>query len=287
MQNHPFNLIAAAALLQKQWRTIALFVLIVVVAASVTVFCVAPNFRSKAILIPGNTMLADKARLFNPNIQSLNSYFGNGDDIDRIYSIAAMDTTYKTLVDEFALTAYYELTNDSLPILRRKAVLLLRKDLSAQKTENGQVQITAWTKNRQLSADLVNRMVAIVQQREADIWRNNYAKSLSGLESSLSAMEDQYKRLGDSIAQSKPPIHDLLETKMQILLEQIKEYRKTADEFKLAIESQPAVLYIMESAVPAAKAERPDKPAIILAAFILSLLFSSLLILLGNRKSID
>ena len=286
MQNSPFNLIAAAAILQKKWKTIAVFIAVTLAAATVTLFCVPPYFCSKAILIPANTVLADKARLFNNQIQNLNSYFGNGDDIDRIYSIAVMDTTYQSMVDEFAMIGYYQLKDDSLPILRRKAVLRLRKDLSVQKTENDQVQIIAWTKDKQLSASLVNRMVDIIQQREADIWRNSYTRSSDALENAVTAMEGQYKQLADSLTASKPPIHDLLTLKMQTLLDQVKEYRKTADEFKLAIQSQPAVLYVMEKAVPAAKAERPDKPAVLLAAFILALLFGSLLVLINNRNNV-
>ncbi len=272
--------------LKKHGRFIWLFVLATVLVASVTVFIVPQYFRSTSTVISANPVLADKARLFNSNIQSLYSYFGSGDDLDRIYGIADMDTTYKKLVDEFSLTDYYKLDGDSFPLLRRKAVLRLREDLTVRKTEKGQLQVIAWTKEKQLSADLVNRMVAILQQREADIWENNYQHSLAQLLNSTATMEVEYNQLSDSLATANNAKHELVAANRQSLLEQIKQYRKTADEYRLAIQTNPPVLYVMESAVPAAKAERPDKVAIIFASFIISLVFSSLLVLINNRNPV-
>jgi len=103
MQTSSFNLVQTVALLQKRWKTILFFVLATVAVASVTVFLVPQYFRSSAIIVSANPALADKARLFNSNIQNLYSYFGSGDDLDRIYGIADMDITYKKLVDEFSL----------------------------------------------------------------------------------------------------------------------------------------------------------------------------------------
>jgi len=90
-------------------------------------------YRSFAILVPANPALADKARLFNTNIEGLYSYFGTGDDLDRLFGIASMDTVYKQLVDSFHLVDYYQLTNADKGINRRKAVLELREDLTFQK----------------------------------------------------------------------------------------------------------------------------------------------------------
>ena len=285
MQTSSFNLVQTTALLQKRWMTILFFVLASVAAATITVFLVPQYFRSSAIIVSANPVLADKARLFNNHIQGLYSYFGSGDDLDRIYGIADMDTTYKKLVDEFSLVAYYKLDNDSLNILRRKAVLHLRKDLRLQKTEQAQIQIIAWTKNKQLSAALVNRMVSIVQETEAAVWQKNYEQSLSKLNTTVAAMELEYQLLSDTLTKTNGGKQELARAKLQTLIEQIKQYQKTAGEFALAKETVPAVLYVMESAVPAAKAERPDKEGIISAAFIAAFFFSCFLVLLNDRKN--
>lgn len=282
MQTSSFNLVQTTEILQRKWKTILLFVLTCAIAATITVFVVPQYFRSSATVVSANPALADKARFFNNNIQSLYSYFGSGDDLDRIYGVGDMDTSYKKLVDEFSLVNYYQLSGDSLPVLRRKAVMLLKSDLSFQKTEQNQLKIIAWTKNKQLSADLVNRMVAIIQETEAGVWQKNYEQSIEKINNSITAMELEYRSSADSTHGND----GLFVTKKQSLVEQINQYRKMVNEYKLAAQTPPAVLYVMESAVPAAKAERPDKPAIILAACLIGFIFSCLLVLLNNRNSV-
>ena len=279
-----FNLVNTSAVLQKQWNTLLAFTLVTTLAATLTVSLVPKYFRSSATIVSANPALADKARLFNNNIQGLYSYFGSGDDLDRISGIADMDTTYKKLVDEFSLVSYYKLDSDSLPLLRRKAVLRLRKDLGFQKTEQGQLKIIAWTKDRELSASLVNRMVDIIKEIENGIWQQNYNQSLVKLNASVADMERRYQTLSDSVGLMKGGKHELALTQMQTLLEQLKQYRKSADEFILAKETNPAALYVMEAGVPAVKAERPDKINIIIAAMIAGFVFSSILVLVQDRN---
>ncbi len=285
MQNS-LNLVTLNAALQKQWKIIIGFVIITGMVTAVTVFLVPQYYRSSATIVSANPLLADKARLFNTNIQSLYSYFGNGDDLDRIYGIADLDTTYKALVDEFSLVNYYQLANDSLPVLRRKAVLLLRKDLSLQKTEQAQLSIIAWTKDKQLSSKLVNRMVAILQETESGVWKKNYSRSIASLLNAVDSMEKEYALFADRIASANTVQRDLISSRMQTLLEQIKQYHKAADECKLALENHTDVLYVLESAVPAAKSERPDKPAIILISMLIAFVFSCFLVLVNDRKNI-
>ncbi len=285
MQNSSFNLVQATAVLQKQWKTILGFVLACALVAAVTVFVVPPYFKSTATVVSANPALADKARLFNNNIQNLYSYYGSGDDLDRINAVADMDATYEKLVDEFSLSGYYKLSDDSLPALKRKAVLCLRKDLFCQKTEQAQLKIIAWTKDKQLSANLVNRMVAIIQETEGNVWLKNYHASIEKINASITAKENEYKLLSDSLSKLQKSSAALTMGHMQTLSEQINQYRKTADEFSLAAANPPAVLYVMEAGTAAARAEKPDKNGIIIAACMAGFLFSCLLILVNDRKN--
>lgn len=273
-----------AAVIQHNWRRILLFTVLSAAVATITVFIMPKQYRSTARLVAANPQLADKSRLFNENIQGLYSYFGSGDDLDRIIGIADLDTTYKQLVDEYQLIAHFALDNDSLPQLRRKAVLKLRKDLSFQRTEEGQLKISCWTKERQLSASLINTLIAIVEKKLETIWQSNYQASVTKLNASVAAAEEQYRQLSDSLQTLSSSKAILVQKHMETILEQLAQYRKTADAFKLMDETAPKALYVLEEAVPAAKAERPDKPAIIIAAAIAGFVFSILLLLVGNRK---
>ncbi|GAC1441360.1 MAG: hypothetical protein NVSMB63_08850 [Sediminibacterium sp.] len=284
MSSRDFNLVHVAAVLQQKWKALVLIVLVTMVVATVTVFVVPPYYRSAATIVPANTLLADKARLFNNNIHQLYSYFGSGDDLDRIYGIANTDNSFKTLVDTFGLVSYYGLSGENLPLLRQKAVTALRKDLDLQKTDLNQLKIIAWTKDKNLSADLVNKMVAIIQQTASTLWQSNYNQSINKLEETIHSMETAYRQLNDSTSKAAAAQQVLWNVKTQTLLEQLKQYRKTADEFKLAGETNPPALYVLEKGAPASKAERPDKIAIILTAGLTGLAFGCLLLLAYQRK---
>lgn len=272
------------AALRKRWTTILFFVIASVMAAAITVYVMPAYYRSTATIVSANPALADKARLFNTNIQGLYSYFGSGDDLDRIAGIADLDSTYKKLVDEFDLVNYYALRNDSLSLLRRKAVLHLRKDLSLLKTDKNQLLIKVWTKDRNLSAKLVNRMVSLVEETESKVWQTHYSQAIANLQSAVTDMEAKYTKLSDSLGLVSPSRKELYNAQMRSLLDQLQQYRKTMDEFTLAIATPPAVLYVLETAVPAAKAERPDLVSILIATALISFVFVCLLVLVNDRK---
>lgn len=287
MQNHSLNLVSAVAVLRQRWTTLFFFVVASTIVAAITVFVVPPYYCSQATVVPANTMLSDKARLFNNRIQQLYSYFGSGDDMDRIVGIGQMEETYKKLVKEFELAEYYHLSGDSMPVLEQKAVRLLQKDLRFLKNENAQLEIQAWTKDKQLSAKLVNRMVALIEEAEKNIWQKNYTSAQESLNRSIASMEASYKLLADSVPAAPPAGKILLNNRLQTLLEQIAQYHKTADEYLVAEKNIPQALYVLEPAVPAAYAQRPDKPAIIIATAIASLLFGCMLVLLGDSKKMS
>lgn len=275
MQTSSFNLIQTTAVLQRRWKTILVFVIASVLIATVTVFVVPKYFRSVSTLISANTALADKGRLFNQNINGLYSYFGSGDDLDRIQGIADRDTTYLQLVDEFSLIGYYKLKNDSIAILRKKASMRLQKDLSFKKTEQGQLQIIAWTKDKKLSADLVNRMVAIVEQTGTQIWKKNYDQQIAKFDSTLDILQKEFELMADKNSQRAKQLN-----------ERIDAFSRVSDEFKIASQTVPPLLYVLEPASPAALAERPDKKSVIIAAALLALVFGCIVVLINNRNSI-
>lgn len=284
MSTSGLNMPHTIQVLQKYTRFILLFTLFAMLVAFVTVLLVPQYFRSGARIIAANPQLTDKSRLFNEDIQGLYSYFGSGDDLDRIIGVADMDTTYYQLVDQFNLMEYYRLDNDSLPLLRRKAVLKLKKDISFQRTEQGQMRVLCWTKDKQLSADIVNVMIKIVQQKLESIWLSNYQQASAQLNASIIHHEQQYASLNDSISKAGHAQQILLQKHMETLLEELSRYRKTAASFQLMGETVPPALYVLEPAVPSAKAERPDKLNAVLISGLAGFLFSILFLLLKDRR---
>jgi hypothetical protein len=291
MQTQAFNLQSTAHLLQTKWKQLLFFVMASLLVASVTLFIVPKKYYAASIVVSANPNLADKAHLLNQNIQSLYSVFGSGDDLERINGIAAMDTVYKQLVDEFNLISYYQLTGadtnripPNLNLLRRKAVLELKDDISIQKTELAQLKISIWTKDADLSARIVNRMVEITRIKEETIWRSGYEKMLLNFNQSIDSLTKIYDVVSNKIKIEKENASQLDYVRSNSLYEQIMAQQKEAGEIKLAINNNAPALFVLETAVPAAKSEKPNILEVLILTSIVSLVFGVLVLLIYNRE---
>lgn len=286
MQSSELNLVDVVAVLRQQLKKIILFVCICLVIATATVFVMPKYYKSTAIVVAANPALADKARLFNNNIQGLYSNFGSGDDLDRIDGLANLDTTFKLIVDEFKLINYYKLKDENTALAKRKAVLNLREDVQLQKTDLGQFKFMVTTKDKQLSANIANKMVATVQQMEENIWQKNYQSSLAKINVSIKELEQEVAAINDSlkIMDITKDAALMYNNKREALLQQLKQYYTAANEFKLAISNKAPALYIIENAAPAAKHDKPKKLEVLIATLMISFVFGCLIALVYKRK---
>lgn len=286
MQSTTFNVIDVFNTLKKNFKQISLFVVFCVVVSTIIVFLVPQYYKSKAVIVAANPALADMARLFNNNIQGLYSNFGSGDDLDRILGIANLDTTFETLVDEFNLTQYYKLKDTSLSLRKRKAVLKLQDDIELQKNELTQLQIVVSTKDKNLSANIANRMVEIVQKRIENIWQTNYRISIEKINASVIDLENEVDSINSLLRNTEVTAQNALSltNKREALLSQLKQYYTLANEFKLAMNNNATALYTIEKATPAAKHYKPKKLIVLLAVAIISFVFACLATLLLNQK---
>lgn len=281
-----FNLADIIVVLLKNKKQIIFFVITSLVLTTIALFIVPKYYRSAAIVVAANPALADKARLFNPNIEGLYSNYGSNDDLDRIYGIANLDTTFKTIIREFNLIKYYKLTSDIVDLNEKKALLYLRDDLILQKTELNQLKIMVLTKDKFMSAQIVNRVVTFVHEMLQDIWKRSYQSSLNHLNQSIAGFEKEYHKISDSSSNKTISSSNLnlLIIKRNTLLEQIQQYQKSANEFSLAIQNNTPALIEIEKGYPSAKADKPKKLDVLMAAFFISLIFASLAALIYNRK---
>jgi len=285
MNSTPFNLIDVITVLQKRWGSISIFVIISLAVTGMALLVVPKYYRSTAVVVPASPVLADKARLFNSSIQNLYSFFGNGEDIETLMGFAKSDTVYYALVDEFKLIDYYETKGKDDNIKRKKAIKLLKKDIELSKTEFNQLKVVVCTKDKQLSANLANRVIDIIQETEQNMWKQVYQTSLNKLNESIADLKDQYKEISDSISADKNPFKkEMLESQHQSLLEQLKQYQRSVSELKLAIASTPPVLYIVEKAFPSASADKPVISTVLFSVLLISAVFGIIAALVYDRK---
>ena len=288
MNASSFNLIDEIAVFQKRWKSIGIFIIISLAVTGIALLIVPKFYRSTTVVVPASPVLADKARLFNTNIQNLYSFFGNGDDVETLTGFAKSDTVYYTLIDEFKLIAYYETRRENESVKRKNTLKLLKKDIDIAKTEFNQLKIIVWTKDKTLSVKIANRIIDIIQQTEQNMWKQMYQTSLDKTNESITDLEKQYANISDSISvENKSFKKEMLETQRQSALEQIKQYQKSANELKLAIAATPPALYIVEKAIPSASADKPIIVNVLLIVLFASAVFGMIAALVYERKQSD
>lgn len=286
MQEANFNLIAVYAIVQKQFKQITAFVIVCLIATTVVLFFLPKYYKSTAIVVAANPALADKARLFNNNIQGLYSSFGSGDDLDRIDGIANLDTTFKQLVTTFQLTNYYKIKDTNAALRTTKAVLRLREDIDFEKTELGQFKCIVSTKNKQLSANIANRLIVIVQKALEGIWQKNYQTSLEKIAAATIELENEVTAINKQLQILALTSSDAImyTNKRTAILQQLQQYYTVANEFKLAIQNKVAGLYIIEQAVPAAKHHKPKKLNVLIATLFISFCFACTVVIIQQKQ---
>lgn len=281
-----FNLTDVYALLKAKTKFIVLFVACSLLFAFAVLFFVPKEYKSTSVVIAGNPALADKARLTNNNIQGLYSAYGSEDDVDRIYGIALLDTTLLILVDEFKLVKYFDITGNTLTEQKQKAVKKFKKNnIELLKTEQNQLKFSVWMKDANTAKAIVDRWVSIVTKVQQQEIKNQYQVAEKKLLNQIEELQKKYQIILDSIAvEKKSSIIQLYESKRAAILEQVKEFQSAAEKFKLGFETVPSMVYIQQEGIAMVKADKPDKPIILIAVFFASLFFAIFLLLFTKRK---
>ena len=118
------------------------------------------EYTAATKLLPGNTVLADKARLMNPSIQHLYSFFGNGDDVDRLISMAGTDTILKQVALAFKLSNYYQIAEKDIKLAQFKTLEKFKKDIWLGKSVNNEMIIRCTHQNRDTAAAIANNIAS-------------------------------------------------------------------------------------------------------------------------------
>ena len=273
---------------RRQWKLIIVFVAISLAVASILLLLLPKQYEATAVATAGNPLLSDKAYLFNPNIDQLYSNYGSADDLDRLYGIANLDSTYKVIVDFFNLVDYYKSTGANNAIRRRKAVFGLKKDVEIQKNEVNQLTVSVWNKDPALAANIANSIIEVVQQITAAGLKKSYEQSLFLLDSTLAGLVSKYGALvgsgNNATGLQAGKDVALFDVEKTTLLEQIKQYQKTYSEVALASKNIQPALIVLQTASPWAKAGKPRVLAWLFGVLVASFSFGLLAVLLYDRK---
>lgn len=274
-----FNIAELTAAVLNRWKFIVVFTIASIVLTAGVIYLIKPKYTATTKVLPGNAVLADKARLFNDEIQHLYSFFGSGDDLDRLMSMASMDTCLKQVIIAFNLINYYQVKEKDAGMEMYKTIRKFKKDLSLVKTVNNELEISYSHQSKDTAAAIVNFMTEQTAVKMQTIWKQQYEKIGVQLESSISDLTNQYNRL----ALGAPSNDALTKTKMDALLNQLEQFNKMSIETKMAASTTPEALIVLEKATPPAKFSWPDKAIILPLAAFLGFIFSTCLVLVTAK----
>jgi len=279
MKTATFNIEELSNLLIKRWKTILLFSFLSTVAAGGFSLLIKPEYTATTKLLPGNSVLADKARLMNPSIQHLYSFFGNGDDVDRLLSMAETDTSLKQVIRHFNLKDYYSINEEDEQLAEFKTLQKFKKDIWLGKSVNNELIIRSTHQNRDTAAAIANYMATQTGNSLQAIWKNMYSQIGIQLDSSLTALKKQYLLM--TAEQNKEAA--IYKSESEALLKQINLFNELKIETDIAASTTPAAIIVVEKASPPAKKSWPDFAVILPVAALSGMLFSIVLILASNQ----
>ena len=237
------------AVLKKYRRPIIILVIISTAIASIVAILLPKKYSSTAVVFPVNSMLSDKSRLFNSNIQQLYSEYGGSDDLDHLYAIANSSVVLGFISDSFHLIDHYNISAGPEKA-HDIAIKMLKKNTDIIKSENGELRIEVWDRDNKMAADIGNSILYKIQSISRDIlWQAN-SSTLTALKKAQGRDDTDFK---------------------------IKE-------LEVSLDAAPPVFVVLEKPSPSYEPGRPKIWMIIIGTFLLSTFFAFMAALVVERS---
>jgi uncharacterized protein involved in exopolysaccharide biosynthesis len=259
-------------LFRNWWKPILLVLVLSLVTTGVFVFTQRPEYRSVATAVPASTYSADKAKIFNNNIDQLYSALGSPDDLDLVLGTGKLDTVYLAVTRRFNLQDHYK-TEEKGEAAITKAALLLKKKCTVVKSEYGELKVSVWDTDKQLAPQLANAVLAQLQSIHQHLQQ-------AGNEASLQSLLAMKEKLMIESALTK-----MDEVKVSISV-RLAEYDKLIAEYQLVLSNPSLALIVVENARVSEWPDRPKRVQWMLGTAVLALLFGLLIAaVLESRKN--
>jgi tetratricopeptide (TPR) repeat protein len=261
-------------ILSRWWKFILGLTAGAVILAFIITLLLPKQYLSTATALPANSLVADKARILNANIEALYPEIGLPDELDKLEGTAALDTLFIAVANEFKLDEHYHIhaSDESID----KAVLKLRKNSNISRTGYGELRVKVWDVDRNIAAAMANSFMSKLQALHQHLQNENNLVVLQRLKEAYASKEKLFNNYSDSVVKTGAA-QELMAAQKATILEQLKEYQLAMDQYELAIKTNPPVLLSVEKARPAVWSDRPKIFQILVLTAIAAFLFSFLL----------
>jgi uncharacterized protein involved in exopolysaccharide biosynthesis len=252
--------------LLRRWKFILGTSLLVALAAWVSTLFAEKEYLSTATALPANSLLTDRARIFNNSIQALYPELGTVDELDRLEGTGKLDTIYIAAANKHNLAGHYDIEQNGEE--GYKAAVQLKKNSKVVRTGFGELQVKVWDRDRNLAAALANTLMHSIDTLHQQLQMDNSRTVLQRLRQTYAQLT-----FGDSAAIATPYNKDA------------DQYRQLIQQYELSLQTAPRALLQVEPARPSLW---PDKPKVLITvtlAFLAALVSTYLLsVLLSSKK---
>jgi uncharacterized protein involved in exopolysaccharide biosynthesis len=269
----------------RWWKRILALVLITTVVAALIALIIPKKYLGAATALPASAYSQDKTSVFSQNMQSLYSALGTPDDLDMIVGTARLDTVYRAVSEQLDLTDHYDMNKSDQHALVKTAHLL-KEETRVLKSDYGELKVKVWDRDARWAANLANAIMRKLQQIHQDVQITNNATMLARINAEYTQKKAEYQTLADSLQHTDQGKAELLNVQKGSLLQQMVEYEKLLDQYKLMVNARPQALIVVENATPALKPDIPRPLPVIIGAAVLSLFFGLMAALVLERRRI-
>jgi hypothetical protein len=267
----------------RRWKLIILITIVATLLALGAAMISPKKYLSVATALPANSVLSDKARIFNSNVQSLYSDIGTADELDKIEGTATLDTIYIKTSKDYNLAGHYLIADSGESIY--KAAIELKNNSRISRSAYGELKVKVWDKDRNLAAALANSLLQNLQFLHQHLQNQGNSIVLQRIKEDYAAKRKLYQQLNDSVhSRSSAENNDIFKAELGGLMDQIQQDDKLIGQYQLALNTNPQVLLTVENARPSLWPDKPKVMETVLLAFFASFLFSYLISLLLESK---
>jgi len=269
---------------EKRWKFIITLTILAALVSFIVCLVVPKQFLSVATALPSNSVVADKARLFNSNIEQLYSELGSPDELDRIVGTAKLDTIYISAVNQLRLIDHYGFEPSSEGLY--DAVRILKKNSRINTSAYGELKVKVWDVNRERSAEIANTLMQNIQELHGRLHNEANASILYSLKQDYQQKLQDFRQTSDTIKNLSGSDAEIWTVRKEGLMEQLQQYQTMISQFQLAVNSPHKVLMVVENARPSFRYDKPNTATTVLLCAFATFVFAFLMSLIfEGRKS--
>lgn len=178
----------------KKWRII-LFVGFAAVMALIISFIQPKEYLAEASLLPANSRMMDKQRLYGEHIQELYSAFGSGEDLDRVFAALNSSIVLQNVADSLNLRKHYNIKAKNA---RMEAREQLEDQIKLIRSEYGELRLHVWDRDTLMAAQIIRLLIQRTQTVFDEMFQLYYDRSIHNLKNELADSLNPKRSAGET-----------------------------------------------------------------------------------------